>query len=565
MTAVAPDSRTAESPRGLTEPPKFHPELEFIEPTQPHGRWTIHNPTTGGYLRLGTAAADFLASLDGTRTYEALRSQPPTAMTAESVDAILKSFASANLLTTAEAPVARPDSRLTFKPPFVFQFTLIRRPAWLGPGSYAARLAGARVTPVLALLVAFVGFLALLRNGVVMVDALREPLALSWTFVLIPALLLVLNCLHEMAHGAALGAHGGTPRRLGIMLFYFSPAMFCDVTDAWRLRDVPARTGVLLAGPLLHAFAGGLLGLIASGASGDLQLALLVSASLSFFFVVTNLVPFIKLDGYFALVSWLDLPNLRAKALDDLRGTLAWTLCGADRPTLKLHPAWAVFALGAVALPALLVLRFSHNLREIFLVFGRTGAICIAMCWFVLLRALMQGAKRIWSHGTNPSRVRVALSIVVLTGGLVTGLSLVSVTPTSRAAVTTTVDGNLAVAFQNLATTRQPEVGAVGRVTTGGIFPQRHDGVTITITGPGEAATVSGESFLPIRGFITGDVAATTWPVELDAPDDGLAANVLHDAAARIELPSESVAEYVWDFMVGSTIRAAQCDWFVCS
>jgi len=134
------------------------------------------------------------------------------------------------------------------------------------------------------------------------------PLFLAVIFLLVSA--------HEFAHGLTCKHFGGEVRELGFMLIYFQPAFYCNVSDAWLFPEKAKRLWVGFAGPYFELFLWALatfawrvtdtetwihnLGLIAMTTSGVKTLF--------------NLSPFIKLDGYYLLSDYLEIPNLRRKS-----------------------------------------------------------------------------------------------------------------------------------------------------------------------------------------------------------------------------------------------------------
>ncbi|MDR1152594.1 MAG: M50 family metallopeptidase [Bifidobacteriaceae bacterium] len=213
-----------------------------------------------------------------------------------------------------EAAGVKP-SRFAFRPPCSLQWSL------LDPSSLCRRLR--RVAP---LLTGKAGLVLSSLGAAFQAFALtRAPLPAISTlelgeFVLVGLMLMVLVAIHEVAHGVALYAAGGQPRRMGFMLFYLTPAFFCDVSDSWRLGR-KARIDVALAGVASQCQVGVVTalplvaGLPASGAFVWLTVFNLASAA-------ANLFPLLKLDGYLALMAGVGVPNLRARAIEAWRGTL---------------------------------------------------------------------------------------------------------------------------------------------------------------------------------------------------------------------------------------------------
>ena len=152
---------------------------------------------------------------------------------------VLKQF---NLLTTDNpASTGQPaKSRLRLNSLFSIQFAILNRPAhfaWLERFANRSFLVAAAT---LNILFAIVGLLAIGLQWNSFYEALttpQPPVAVLLLFVF----LIVSVSVHEFAHGAVLTYFGGQVRRMGIMLFYLSPAFFCDVTDAWKLQRKSAR------------------------------------------------------------------------------------------------------------------------------------------------------------------------------------------------------------------------------------------------------------------------------------------------------------------------------------
>jgi putative peptide zinc metalloprotease protein len=173
--------------------------------------------------------------------------------------------------------------------------------------------------------------------------------------VAIAMAVMLFNSLHELAHGAALVAYGGRVRRFGVMVMYGAPALFCDVTDAWRLPS-RQRCAVALAGVLASLGLAGTAATAYALVPGLRVPAVGTIAVLTYCSAVLNIVPFVKFDGYLALMARVDIPHLRAKAMHDWRDLVVSTLVGAPRhpqlPSLRWAPA---FGFACCVTPVLLV------------------------------------------------------------------------------------------------------------------------------------------------------------------------------------------------------------------
>ena len=125
------------------------------------------------------------------------------------------------------------------------------------------------------------------------------------------ALLLVVGLLiagavfHEFGHAAALRYGGGTPRSIGAGLYILYPAFFTDVTDGYRLGRW-ARVRTDLGGVYFHLiFASALVAAYAVSRQPLLPFAVLLIQME----VVRQLLPFVRLDGYWLLADLTGIPD----------------------------------------------------------------------------------------------------------------------------------------------------------------------------------------------------------------------------------------------------------------
>jgi len=129
------------------------------------------------------------------------------------------------------------------------------------------------------------------------------------------ALQFITLLIHEWAHAIATKHYGREVRRGGFLLYMGMPAAFVDTTDIWMEPRRP-RIVVSWAGPHSGFFLGGLASLALLAAPGGfVQGVLYQFAFLTYLTSFMNLNPLLKLDGYYILMDWLEIPRLREKSL----------------------------------------------------------------------------------------------------------------------------------------------------------------------------------------------------------------------------------------------------------
>lgn len=129
-----------------------------------------------------------------------------------------------------------------------------------------------------------------------------------WEGVVVLLSTLLLTSLHELGHVIALGAYGMPARRVGVMLFYGSMAMFSDVTPAWSLPRRDQRLRVIWWGLLVTAAEAGSFGAAALVTGSDLVGLIFLGLIAT---LVINLVPLARFDGYYLLILASNSPRLR--------------------------------------------------------------------------------------------------------------------------------------------------------------------------------------------------------------------------------------------------------------
>lgn len=113
---------------------------------------------------------------------------------------------------------------------------------------------------------------------------------------------------HEYGHSVAAMSYGGRPGRIGVGIYIIMPVMFSDVTDVWRLerrkRVIVDLGGIYFQGLfLLLCFAMNQLFIH----NHILNIGILLSG----FQILSNLNPFIKLDGYWVLADYLGVSEIK--------------------------------------------------------------------------------------------------------------------------------------------------------------------------------------------------------------------------------------------------------------
>lgn len=377
--------------------------------------------------RVSSAAVELLTAMDGQSTLGDLHRRFAPDAPSEEFLGLVQRFRASGLLDGEQRPA---PGRVSFRPPFTLQLATMQAPAMFRIlDRFTLRMPARAALAGLVTLLTAGALAAAIQAGDLRV-VLAAPVPLDELVGLV-AVLLLLTLLHEGAHGLTLTRFGGIPRRAGVMLFYLAPAFFVDVTDGWRLPDRRQRVAIALAGPALHCAAGAVALLVALGvASPPADRFLLLLALSCVTVVLVNLIPFVRFDGYIALMSALDEPNLRSRAMQDAGEWLAHVLFGAARSARRLDRPWSVaFGIASLITPIVLVVFAVSRLSGALAVGGpvlRVLVIALEVTVTVVgVVIVVRALRRVFRSGVSRPRFLAVCALLLASIGV--GGSLVSV------------------------------------------------------------------------------------------------------------------------------------------
>jgi len=208
----------------------------------------------------------------------------------------------------------------------------------------------------------------------------------NWLWLLVAWILL--KCTHEIAHGITCQRYGGDVKETGIILAFFAPLAFVDVTSCWSFSSRWKRIHVAAAGMyvelLLASAAVFLWTKVDSANASHLLYNIIVMASVST--LIFNANPLMRFDGYYILSDLLELPNLytqSGEAIKQFAGRWVWGTHGAA-PVVRGKNLWVLRAYGFAAIFWRLLICFSLLLAASVLFHGAGIALVVAgtIAWF---------------------------------------------------------------------------------------------------------------------------------------------------------------------------------------
>ncbi|MBA3318272.1 MAG: hypothetical protein H0T50_09330, partial [Gemmatimonadales bacterium] len=229
---------------------------------------------------------------------------------------------------------------------------------------------------------------------------------------------------------------------IGVMMFYFDLAFFCNVNDAWTFPELKSRLWVTAAGSWIEMVVASLAAIVWWVATPGTFVS---DAALAFFLVgglaavLVNLNPLIPLDGYYALSDWLEVPNLRRRAFAHLTWTIKTRWLGlelsmppADEREQRIFLLYGALAAGYTGM--IFVVAGAIAYGWISRIFGAVGVALLAVViWFAtrqirgnLRRAAADAWRELRARWMPRGRVQRVWYTV---GGVAAGLALAGLAP----------------------------------------------------------------------------------------------------------------------------------------
>ncbi len=125
----------------------------------------------------------------------------------------------------------------------------------------------------------------------------------------------LLKLLHELGHALAVKTRGGEVHEMGVMILVLTPVPYVDASSAWAFRSKWQRFAVGGAGMMVELFIASIALFLWLTAEPGMFRALLYNVMLiaGVSTVLFNANPLLRFDGYYMLMDWLEIPNLRTR------------------------------------------------------------------------------------------------------------------------------------------------------------------------------------------------------------------------------------------------------------
>lgn len=354
------DGRTGDEPR-VPERPRLEPDVrlagQMLESAFKDPPWLLEREGTG-YIQITELLYRIAELSDGQHSLaqiaeEVSRSTGRSVSPANVQQLIFTQFIARGLMAPEGAPAIQPDAAAgagqsplalnmkmkTIPPERLDRITAVLKVLFWPPILVAVLVAAA---------MAQVWMYAIHGIG----GSVSEALAAPALMLLVLAVIVLAAAFHELGHAAALHYGGGRVKGMGAGFYLVYPAFYTDVSDNYRLpRWARVRTDL---GGFYFNLIFALVVMAMYVVTG--QEILLLIITLINFEIIYQLLPFVRLDGYWTLADITGVPDFFSQMGAFVRSAIPFKSKGRKLPELKWwgKAVFAVYML--VTIPALIFL-----------------------------------------------------------------------------------------------------------------------------------------------------------------------------------------------------------------
>jgi putative peptide zinc metalloprotease protein len=404
--------------------------------------YVLHDHASGRAHRLSTATYMVVGGMDGAQTVDQLWRETATRLGQEapSQDDLIGLMAQLHSADLLQSEVT-PDSAELLE-----RAAKIDRSRWLGnvvnplairmrfwhPDKFFERtlplvnwLFGWRGA-LLWLFVATPAIVLALQHWQDLSENASDRILASDNMLIMALSFVVLKSLHELGHGFAVKAFGGTVHEIGVMFLVFAPMPYVDASAAAEFRSKWQRALVGAAGMIVEVFIAALALYVwltvEQGLVRALVFNVMVVAGTST--VLFNGNPLLRYDGYYILSDLLEIPNLAQRSnrywghlLDNYvfrtEGLPGFVVASAERAWLLLYAPASFFY------RILVVLAIALFVASEYLAVGVAIAI-----WGLLTSIALPIGKALYHVIAGQRLQRNRARAVIATFGVVLGISI---------------------------------------------------------------------------------------------------------------------------------------------
>ncbi len=307
--------------------------------------WILEDPVRNQFFHIDWPTYEILSRWDyGAVDFivESINSETTLIVSAKDVEEVAKFIDTHYLIKRSSTEVAFSlnERRLNAKKSILhklmhgylfFRVPIVNPDPWLDRMLPLGKLLLSRRFLVITLIVLLAGIFQISRQWDVFLSTLVNTFTFEGLLYYGLALFFV-KILHEFGHAFTAKQYGCKVPTMGIAFLVLFPMAYTDMNQVWKVTERGKRLEIAIAGIRLEL-------LVAAWATflwvllpdGPLRSALFFLATISWVLTLfLNASPFMRFDGYFILMDWINFPNLHSRSSALARWRIRQFLFGVD-------------------------------------------------------------------------------------------------------------------------------------------------------------------------------------------------------------------------------------------
>jgi len=309
--------------------------------------WVLHDPARNQFFRLDWPTYEILSRWDyGAPEFivESVNRETTLEITAEDIEAVTEFLDTHCLIQRPNIADAMELARrnqagkkawwITLMHRYLFfRVPLINPDRWLERWLFVGHFLFSRAFTLVTGAVLLFALIKVSQQWEVFQSTLLDTFTVKG-FMTYAVALVGVKILHELGHGFMAKHYGCRVPVMGVAFLVLFPMAYTDTNEVWKISDRRQRLAISTAGLrvelIVAVWATMLWAILPEGA---IRSAVFFLASVSWVLsVLLNISPFMRFDGYFVLMDWLDYPNLHARSSALARWRIRRLLFGLDEP-----------------------------------------------------------------------------------------------------------------------------------------------------------------------------------------------------------------------------------------
>lgn len=286
-----------------------------IEKDERNSMFIVKNTQNNRYVKLGERELGYLFEVKEINQAEFVLNKE-NELSIESKEILYKKFNEWGFLTK-DLEANNQKSKSRFKDLAMINILKLNPTKVLNKMYPALSIFFSKPFVVLLILLIVLKYYLFINSGSALFDMVENLKIDSKTIIFLYVSMVITTILHELGHAVVCRKYGGNVNSMGIVLFFFMPCLYCDVSDIYLMRNRKASLFVSAAGLYTNLLLGNSAAIayfILRWKNIDASFLLLYSF-LNLGLVIYNVFPLVKHDGYWMLTSIVGINNLMDKSI----------------------------------------------------------------------------------------------------------------------------------------------------------------------------------------------------------------------------------------------------------